>query len=190
VTYFKDPDSLSGQLWKRVLDIEREIAWDVYMLYSAQAEWKADPPQPDYWMHRLWGVTKAPHFEQATFAAKLKEMIDQADASKTTQGKNSKMKIEFLYFRQCPAHRQALENLRAALLKSKLQADLTLINITSEKQAEAVGFQGSPSIRVNGKDLDGRDDGYAFSCRVYQIGGRMTGTPTTEYIIEKLAHYR
>jgi hypothetical protein len=190
VTYFKDPASLAGNLWKRVLDIQRDIAWDVYMLYSAEAEWKTDPPQPDYWMHRLWGVSNGPFFEEAKFGARLKEMLNKTEASKTIQGKNGMMKVEFLYFKSCPSHKQALENLKAALRESNTKADLVLINVESEGKAQKVGFQGSPSIRINGKDLEGRDEGFSFSCRLYQVNGKTSTAPSKEFIMERLAAYQ
>lgn len=190
VTYFKDPTSLAGDLWKRVLEIQREIAWDVYMLYSGGAEWKTDPPKPDYWMHRLWGVTNGPMFQEATFAAKLKEMLNQTEASKTAQGKNGRMKVEFLYFDSCPSHKQTLENLKAALRETRTKAELVLIKVDSPEEAESMGFQGSPSIRINGKDLEGRNDGVAFSCRLYNIGGKTTLIPSKEYIEGKLRQHR
>jgi hypothetical protein len=186
VTYFKDPNSLSGQLWKGVLDIEREIAWDVYMLYSASAEWKTEPPQPDYWMHQLWGVTKAPHFDEAKFKARLKEMVNQTETQGVSPGENNKMKVEFLYFNSCPSHKQALANLRAALRQTRTKAELILIDVDSPEKAEKVGFQGSPSIRINGEDLEGRNEAANYSCRLYNVKGRAAFAPSKEAIVAKL----
>ena len=56
VSYVLDRDSLSGNLWERILKTEREIAWDVYLLYGPQAHWELELPQPDFWMHQLDGV--------------------------------------------------------------------------------------------------------------------------------------
>src|SRR5437870_5229448 len=67
VNYFKDANSLSGNLWESVLKTGREIAWDVYLLYGASAQWNNEPPQPDYWMHQLDGVTKAPRLNAEKF---------------------------------------------------------------------------------------------------------------------------
>jgi hypothetical protein len=188
VSYFLDPESSTGKQFERVLKTGRYVAWDAYLLYATDANWEEDPPQPDFWMHQLDGVTNAPRLDEATFTARLKAMLDEMktprESNSTTRG-DGKVKVEFLYFNDCPAHRQALVNLKAALRASKIKADLVMINVTSEAQAEQVRFQGSPSIRVNGKDLDGRDDGYSFSCRVYQIG-KITATPTKEFIQEKL----
>jgi len=72
------------------------------------------------------------------------------------------------------------------LRESKLRADLVLLNVSSAEEAEKAGFQGSPSIRVNGKDLDGRNDGFSFACRIYNIDGKITPTPTKKFIKERL----
>ena len=188
VSYFSDSESLSGKLWERVLNTERLIAWDVYLLYGPDAKWEQEPPPPDYWMHQLGGVTKAPKFNEEVFRAKLKDMLGEIKRPTTDEATRSegKLKVEFLYFQSCPGHKQALINLKAALRESGIRADLALINVLSPKQAEKVGFQGSPSIRLNGKDLDGRDEGFSYGCRIYQIGGKITPTPTKEFIQERI----
>lgn len=189
VSYFIDADSRAGELWERVLKTGEDIAWDVYLLYGPNAKWTDQPSMPDFWMHQLGGLTKAQWLNQVTFTGKLRGMLSEMKTTQDTHnanGNNGRLKIEFLYFNKCPAHKQALVNLKAALRESKLRADLVLINVTSAEQAEKVGFQGSPSIRVNGKDMDGRNDGYSYACRVYHIGRKMTATPTKEFIQEKL----
>jgi hypothetical protein len=111
-----------------------------------------------------------------------------AAAQKTnqvTKGK-AKMKIELLYFDSCPSYKQALANLKAALKEKKLRAELILIPVESEGKAEQVGFQGSPSLRINGKDLEGRDEGFSFSCRLYKVNGKPATAPCKEAILAKL----
>ena len=182
VTYFLDPESSTGKQWELVLKTQRLIAWDVYLLYGADSHWEDEPPQPAYWMHQLGGVTNAPGLDQATFTAKLKGMLDEMKAPSVTRQEDGGAQVEFLYFRSCPGHKQALINLKAALQESKIKADLRLINVTTEAQAMRVGFQGSPSIRVNGKDLEGRNEGHSYGCRIYQIDGKISPTPTNEFI--------
>lgn len=75
VSYFLDSGSLSGTLWERILKTEREIAWDVYLLYGAGAQWDEEPPPPTFWMHQLDGVTKAPRLDEAEFRARLEKML-------------------------------------------------------------------------------------------------------------------
>jgi hypothetical protein len=185
VAYFLDPESETGRQWERILKTERLIAWDVYLLYGPGADWKEEPPQPAFWMHQLGGMTKAPTFDEPTFRANLKGMLDEMKAP-TAGPANATATVEFLYFSSCPGYKQALVNLKAALRESEISADLTLINVTSEAQAAKVGFQGSPSIRVNGKDLDGRNEGHSYGCRIYKVGGKLAPTPTTEFIKARL----
>jgi hypothetical protein len=187
VSYYLDPESETGKQWERVLKTERPIAWDVYLLYGEGAEWKEEPTQPAFWMHQLGGVTKAPVFNESTFTAKLKGMLNEMKTPPVNSQAKGRAKVEFLYFKSCPGYKQALINLKAALQESKVNADVVLINVTTEAQAVKVGFQGSPSIRVNGKDLDGRNEGHSYGCRIYQIDGKITPTPTKEFIQAKLS---
>lgn len=186
VSYFLDPTSETGKQWERVLKTERVIAWDVYLLYGPDADWQDEPSLPDFWMHQLGGVTKAPVFDRTTFTAKLKGLLNEMKAPPVNRQADRRTKVEFLYFKSCPGHKQALINLKAALKESNVNANLELINVTTEAQAARVGFQGSPSIRVDGKDMDGRNEGHSYGCRVYQIDGKLTPTPTKEFIREKL----
>jgi hypothetical protein len=87
VSYYKDPDSLAGNLWERVLKTQREIAWDVYLLYGADAQWDEQPPQPEFWMHQLDGVTLAPRLDEEKFTQELKELLDKPGS------KDSKRKL-------------------------------------------------------------------------------------------------
>src|SRR5580693_9144469 len=80
VTFFSDPGSLTGSLWLQVLQTGTETAWDVYMLYGADAEWEQKPPMPSFWMHQLDGVTKAPLLNEEEFERKLREMLKMVDA--------------------------------------------------------------------------------------------------------------
>ena len=111
-----------------------------------------------------------------------------ASAQKANQSTKSKekMRIELLYFNSCPSYKQALANIKSALKEKNLQAELKLIAVESEEKAEKVGFQGSPSVRINGKDLEGRDEGFSFSCRLYMVNGKPTVAPSKEAIITKL----
>ena len=79
VSYYKDPDSLAGNLWEHVLKTEREIAWDVYLLYGADAQWEEEPPKPDFWMHQLFGVTIAPRLDTEKFKEELKGLLNRPE---------------------------------------------------------------------------------------------------------------
>ena len=57
VSYFWDGKGELGQGYSGVLKIpEGKTAWDVYLLFDCNAEWKESPPVPTYWMHQLWAL--------------------------------------------------------------------------------------------------------------------------------------
>jgi hypothetical protein len=44
-----------GEAFSPVLGIRARMAWDVYLLYDGNAEWKDGPPVPASWFHQLAG---------------------------------------------------------------------------------------------------------------------------------------
>ena len=99
------------------------------------------------------------------------------------------MNITFLYFDGCPHSEPTLENLKAVLAELNLDAQLSIIEVKDAQQAAALGFLGSPSILVEGRDLEtGQPPAKsAFSCRIYEIEGRRTGRIPKEYIKARLS---
>ena len=78
--------------------------------------------------------------------------------------------VEFLWWSECPSWERALADLRAAMVESGLDpASIAEREITSEAQAEAEGFPGSPTIRVDGEDVAEPAEGmpHGLVCRVY-----------------------
>ena len=96
------------------------------------------------------------------------------------------IKIEFLYFAGCPSFKPALDYLIEVMDEKNIDAHLELILVESPEHAQKVGFQGSPSIKVNGIDLEDKNDGFSFNCRLYSIDGKLTGIPSKEFIRENL----
>jgi hypothetical protein len=192
VSYYKDPDSLAGKQWEQVLNTQREIAWDVYLLYGPDARWEQELPKPDYWMHQLFGVTDTPFMNAQKLTEEVKGMLAKIQQKKTEieksqlSGSPQSLTIELLYFNSCPSYKKAPANFTDALRETHLRAQVKLINVESEAEAERLGFQGSPSIRINGKDLEGRDEGFSFSCRLYSLNGTTSNAPSKETIIAKL----
>jgi len=95
-------------------------------------------------------------------------------------------KIEFLYFEGCPSYNPTLDYLKEVIDEEKIDGNLELILVESPEDAQKVGFQGSPSIKVNGVDLEDKNEGFSFNCRLYFVNGELTGRPSKEFIREKL----
>lgn len=54
---------------------------------------------------------------------------------------------------RCSSEGALRENLRVAMAQEGVEAEVVFRRVTDE-EAEARGFKGSPSVLVNGKDID------------------------------------
>lgn len=91
------------------------------------------------------------------------------------------MIIEILYFEGCPHYEPAVELTERALQKLSTEADIIRTEVTTPEQAARLRFLGSPSIRVDGIDVqpgaDARTD-FGLCCRTYD--GK--GTPSEDAV--------
>jgi ABC-2 type transport system permease protein len=98
------------------------------------------------------------------------------------------MQIELLYFDGCPTYRDAEETLRRVLADEGVEAEVELVEVKSDEEARRLGFPGSPTVRVDGRDPfpvpEGGERGLA--CRVYTTPEGMKGAPTAAMIREAL----
>lgn len=90
--------------------------------------------------------------------------------------------VEFLWWRDCPSWERALADLRAAMRERGLDPEaLELIEIDGEEAAVRERFVGSPTIRVNGADVQpnlAADEPVGLNCRVYRRrDGRVSPLP-------------
>jgi hypothetical protein len=94
------------------------------------------------------------------------------------------VKITFLYFEDCPSHEPALARLREVMAEEGVDAPIEIIRVDTEEQAETAHFFGSPTIRVNGRDIDPpAEERPALTCRVYELAdGRISPLPSHEMI--------
>jgi len=90
------------------------------------------------------------------------------------------MDVEFLYWRGCPSHPQALSELRRAMSELALDpGSIAVREITTEGQAGREGFVGSPTIRIDGADIQPPGgEPVGLTCRVYhRRDGRVSPMP-------------
>ena len=88
------------------------------------------------------------------------------------------MKIEFLWFDECRNHEAARELLKAVLQTKHVQVNIEDIDASDPERAEQLHFPGSPTIRINGRDIEPGfvDPGdYWPRCRLYQIASGLAG---------------
>ena len=78
--------------------------------------------------------------------------------------------VEILYFDGCPNHEPALAMVERVDGELGADADVRLVNVPDQETAERLRFLGSPTIRVDGVDVDPHSDArseYALACRVF-----------------------
>lgn len=87
--------------------------------------------------------------------------------------------VTLLYFDGCPNWRTADERLRG--LQEELGFSLDHRRVETAEEAEKVGFRGSPTILVDGRDPFARgDEPVGLSCRIYQTPDGPGGAPATD----------
>ena len=93
--------------------------------------------------------------------------------------------IEILYFDGCPNHQPTVEIARAVVAELGLEAEIRQVRVETREAATARRFLGSPSVRVNGKDIEpearGSED-FALGCRLY---GK-SGVPPKELLVDAI----
>jgi len=90
--------------------------------------------------------------------------------------------VEFLYWRGCPSHPEARQLLEEVLNGT---AEIREREVETQAEAEALDFPGSPTIRVNGADVDpaGAEGRPSLSCRIYHLpDGGVSPVPSREML--------
>jgi len=91
------------------------------------------------------------------------------------------MKLELLYFDDCPNWTVASERLMAVATSRGLVVERRIVATVEE--AEAEGFRGSPTVLVDGRDpFASGDESFGLACRVYQTPDGPAGSPTIEQL--------
>jgi hypothetical protein len=97
--------------------------------------------------------------------------------------------VEFLWWRGCPSADDALERLRTELQAAGLDPEAVDVReIETEATAQAEEFVGSPTIRLDGRDVQPPGDEPAgLTCRVYATrDGRVTALPEAAILREAI----
>jgi hypothetical protein len=97
--------------------------------------------------------------------------------------------VELLWCRGCPSWEEAIDMAREAMAAVGLDpASLEVLEVSDDEHAEREGFAGSPTIRVDGRDLlPSGDEPPGLTCRVYRLrDGRPSPLPDPADVREGL----
>lgn len=99
-------------------------------------------------------------------------------------------RVEILYVDGCPnfkATRALVERVAGQL---RVDPEIELVEVRDVEAASTLRFPGSPTVRVNGRDVDpsaaDREE-IAFSCRLYRCPRGISGQPDASWIHDALA---
>jgi copper chaperone CopZ len=95
------------------------------------------------------------------------------------------MKIEILYFDQCPNHGPTVERVKDALRHEGQAADMVEVNVGDDATARRLGFLGSPTVRIDGLDIEPSarlSKRFGLMCRTYANGGKQVRIPPLDLI--------
>lgn len=95
------------------------------------------------------------------------------------------MRIELFYFDGCPGYAELRERLPSLLERASVDAEIVERRIDSERAARRERFLGSPTLRIDGNDVE--DDGsarqdYGLKCRLYETANGLQRTPPDAWI--------
>jgi hypothetical protein len=100
-------------------------------------------------------------------------------------------RVELLFWDGCPSHPQALADLRAAMEELGLDPETVLVReVDTDQRAERERFVGSPTIRIDGEDVEPPgDEPVGLTCRLYRLAdGRFSPVPDPATVRAALEH--
>ncbi len=95
------------------------------------------------------------------------------------------MTVELLYFDGCPSHEALLPRLRTVLAETGTASQVEMRRIESPEAAEAERFLGSPTVRVDGADVEPgaeRREDFGLKCRLFRTRESNSPVPPDEWI--------
>ena len=98
-------------------------------------------------------------------------------------------RVEILYFEGCPNHEPARALVERLATELRIEPEIRLVEVTDPEAAVALRFLGSPTVRVNGVDVEPgaqeRRD-FALSCRIYRGERGVAEQPQESWVREAL----
>ena len=96
---------------------------------------------------------------------------------------NDKIKIEIQHFRGCPNSPEMIHRVKEAIKGSEEKIEYNEVLVESNELAGKLKFRGSPTVLINGEDIEGREEpeSAALNCRVYK-----NDLPSVEEIKNKI----
>ena len=95
------------------------------------------------------------------------------------------MDITVLYCDDCPSLNPTLERVKKVLNEENIEQEILLKKVETSEEAVNLKFTGSPTILINGIDIDPPGEGsyFAMNCRAFKKeNGNISPIPPIEMI--------
>jgi hypothetical protein len=99
------------------------------------------------------------------------------------------MNVEILTFEGCPNAEAARELAQRIVAELRPDAAVEHVDVADPAAAERLRFLGSPTIRVNGVDIEpgaGERTEYVYACRIYRTERGAEGIPDERWLRDAL----
>jgi len=105
--------------------------------------------------------------------------------SRHTERYGDAMRVEVLVVEGCPNAEPAAQLVRDVAAEAGIDPEIEIVLINDLEAAQTRRFLGSPSIRVDGADVElGSDQRAAsFGCRIYQGDRGPSGVPDRHWVV-------
>jgi len=98
--------------------------------------------------------------------------------------------VEVLTFEGCPNAQAARELVARVVADVAPEAEIGEVVVPDVETAERLRFLGSPTIRVDGRDVEPGADArtaYVLACRIYRTEHGLSGVPDERWVTDALA---
>jgi hypothetical protein len=96
------------------------------------------------------------------------------------------VRVDVLYFTGCPNYTPLPAHIARLLAGVGIAAELRSRLVESDEAAQEARFLGSPSVRINGYDVEpgaGARSDYGLKCRLYRSAEGISGRPADHWIL-------
>jgi hypothetical protein len=97
--------------------------------------------------------------------------------------------VDVLYVEECPNYPDTLALVQRVGTELGIDVELRTTLIADQAAAEGARFPGSPTVRVDGRDVEPGSEPpaeYTLACRLYRLEHRFAGQPAERWVREAL----
>ena len=99
------------------------------------------------------------------------------------------VRIEILARKDCPSRGMAISVVEKVVAETGVPAEIEVVDMISEAHAQEYLLPGSPTVRVEGRDVDRHQNGpieFTIDDRVYRTDRGLAGWPDERWVREAL----